>query len=111
MLVLIILASNAVWALEFSLEKTARKKAQSELTAFSHNKKISAFQKLFVDKVLKSDGDVDFDTRVLLQNSVNDTGDKDVIEAWNSFLRAKTEDEGQARVKDLLSLLSSKLNN
>jgi len=108
-LVIIIIASNIAWGVGYFEEKSALSKAHSELSAITQNKKILAFQKLFIDKVLQANGEVDFNTRVLLQNSVNDTGDKAIIGVWNSFLESKTEADGQKRVKELLSLLSSKV--
>ena len=108
-LVIIIIASNIAWGVGYFEKKSALSKAHSELSAITQNKKILAFQKLFIDKVLQANGEVDFNTRVLLQNSVNDTGDKEIIRAWNRFLESKTEAEGQRQVKELLSLLSSKV--
>ena len=72
------------------------------------NKKILAFQKLFVDKVLNANGVVDFSTRVELQNAVTDINNADITKTWNDFLSAKTESEGQIKVKELLSLLATK---
>lgn len=108
-LVIIIFASNIAWGIGYFKEKSALRQAEGEIQTLGQNKKILAFQKLFVNKVLKASGDVDFDTRVMLQNSVNDTGDEAIIAAWNSFLASKTEAEGQERVKELLSLLSSRV--
>lgn len=108
-LVLLLLASNIAWGIGYFGQKSALSKAEGELAQITQNKKILAFQKLFIGKVLQADGEVDFDTRVMLQNSVNDTRDEAIIGAWNSFLASKTEIDGQKRVKELLSLLSSKV--
>lgn len=108
-LVIVIVASNIAWGIGYFKQKSVLRQTQNELKMSAQNKKIIAFQKLFVDKVLKSNGEVDFDTRVMLQNSVNDTRDKDIIAVWNSFLESKTEIDGQRRVKELLSLLSNKV--
>lgn len=107
-LITILLITNVIWAVQYFSLKSDWRKTDDKLNAIVQNKKILAFQKLFIDKVLKAEGEVDFDTRVMLQNSVNETGDSEVIEAWNNFLKSKTEADGQERVKDLLSLLSSK---
>ncbi len=108
-LAIIIIASNIAWGIGYFKMKSALMQSENELKILVQNKKILAFQKLFVDKVLKSSGVVDFDTRVMLQNSVNATGDNDIISAWNIFLESKTEADGQRRVKELLSLLSSRV--
>lgn len=108
-LLVLLIATNIIWCAEYLKIKSDFSKMEADLGATVKNKKIVAFQKLFVDKVLKSEGVVDFNTRVSLQNSVNDTEDQDIVEAWNKFLSAKTEAEGQMRVKELLSLLSGKI--
>jgi len=107
-LIFLLLASNIVWGLEYVSKKSQLVKAQNELSTIIQNKKILAFQKLFVEKVLRTNGTVDFNTRVELQNAVTDIHDESITETWNAFLSAKTESEGQNRVKDLLSLLASK---
>jgi len=108
-LIIIIAASNIAWGIGYFKMKSVLRQAENEFKTLVQNKKILAFQRLFVDKVLKSSGIVDFDTRVMLQNSVNATGDNDIISTWNSFLESKTEADGQRRVKELLSLLSSRV--
>ncbi len=109
LLVLVLVLTNIIWGVGYFGEKNERRIAEIELAKITQNKKIAAFQKLFVDKVLMANGEVDFDTRVELQNSARDTGDQAVIEAWNNFLSSKTESEGQKRVKELLSLFASRI--
>jgi Na+-transporting NADH:ubiquinone oxidoreductase subunit NqrC len=107
-LIFLLLASNIVWGLQYSLKKTQLATAQHELSTMTQNKKILAFQKMFVEKILKADGTVDFNTRVELQNAVTDIHDEKITEAWNAFLSAKTEEGGQVAVKELLSLFADK---
>ena len=107
-LIFLLVASNIVWGLLYTSKKSQLVTAQHELATITQNKKVLAFQKLFVEKVLKSDGTVDFNTRVELQNAVTDIHDESITQTWNAFLSAKTEAEGQNRVKELLSLLASK---
>jgi hypothetical protein len=104
----LLVASNIVWALEYISQRSELIRTKGELSTVVQNKKILAFQKLFVEKVLNADGVVDFNTRVTLQNAVADINDESITRTWNGFLSAKTEAEGQNRVKQLLSLLASK---
>ncbi len=106
---IVLALTNIFWAVEYFKEKNARQTALAELAEVSQSRKVALFHKLFVNKVLKADGEVDFNTRVELQNSANNTGDKEVIEAWQNFLASKTELEGQRRVKELLSILVNKV--
>lgn len=83
-------------------------KAQNEIATIEHSKNILFFQKLFVDKVLKSDGVVDYDVRRELEQAVGRTNDEAVIAAWNAFISAKNEKEGQDKVKELLSVIANR---
>lgn len=107
-LIFLLLASNVVWGLQYASKKSQLDIASQELSTITQNKKILAFQKLFVDKVLNANGVVDFNTRVLLQNAVTDIHDEAITETWNAFLSTKTESGGQTKVKELLSLFASK---
>ena len=106
-LIFLLLASNIVWGLEYTTKQSQLITVQNELAEITQNKKILAFQKLFVDKVLNVDGVVDFNTRVELQNAIADIHNEAISQAWNAFLSAETELDGQNRVKELLSLLAS----
>ncbi len=88
---------------------SARDKYESLLTTTRINSKIVAFNKLFVDKVLKNTGDVSYEDRLKLENAVVDTRDKDIVDAWHKFLDSRTEAEAQNGTKTLLSLFADKM--
>jgi hypothetical protein len=73
------------------------------------NEKIINFLKLFITKVLKAEGEVDFETRLKLENAVREIQDKEILDQWIKFTESKTEDEAQKNVKDLLEILVNKL--
>lgn len=103
LIILNIILFSAYFSRGAELQKT-----QNIVASIEHSHNILAFQKLFIEKVLKSDGEVDYDTRRELEQSVGKTNDDAVIKAWNAFLSVKTEEEGQAKVKDLLSVLADR---
>jgi uncharacterized protein (UPF0333 family) len=111
LLIILLLATNLLWSVAYVIQKNTLKETKASLEAVNQNKKVASFHKLFVDKVLMSEGVVDFNTRVTLQNSVNDIKDDAITNAWSNFLSSKTEEEGQTRVKELLALLTSKVYN
>lgn len=76
------------------------------LQAIQENRDILSFQKLFITKVLKSSGDVSYDTRQELNEAVLLTNDEQVVTAWNDFLSAKTETAAQKKVLDLLYVMA-----
>ena len=66
------------------------------------------FLQMFVKNVIKSDKEVDFDTRLKLENAVRELNDNEVLEKWQRFVDSKDEIEAQNNVKDLLDLLVRK---
>jgi hypothetical protein len=108
-IILILLLCNILWLFAFASRGRELGQAQNSLAQVQENKNILAFQKLFVDKVLKADGVVDYDTRRLLDQSVGSTNNKPVIDAWNAFIAAKTEADAQNKVKNLLSVMADQM--
>ena len=74
------------------------------------NAKTLNFTKLFIKEVLKAKTEIDFETRLKLENTVRNIGDEEILKQWNEFLNSKTESEAQDRVKNLLDLLIGKIS-
>ena len=108
-LVLILLAGNVFWGVKyFSLQKKLRE-AQVTLETQKTNEKILEFTKLFIEKVLEAKTEVNFETRLKLENAVRNLGDKKILTQWNKFVNSKSEVEAQTEVKHLLELLVNKI--
>lgn len=73
------------------------------------NGKVLGFTKLFVAEVLKSEEEINFETRLQLENSVRDLGDEEILIQWNKFTESETEIEAQEEVKNLLGMLVNKI--
>ena len=73
------------------------------------NAKILNFTKIFIEEVLRAKTEIDFETRLKLENTVRGIDDEEILKQWNEFLNSKTESEAQDRVKNLLDLLVSKI--
>lgn len=108
-LVAVLLIGNIFFIFKSSSlsKKLSVRETQTEVSA--RNEKIIQFFGLFVDKVLKSDQEIDFDTRLSLENSVRATGDSDLFKQWQNFTNSKTEEGAQVEVKNLLGLIAEKL--
>ncbi len=74
------------------------------------NTAILDFNKLFIDNVLKSKGEIDFETRLKLENAVRDLKDKEVLSQWQKFTESNTEEKAQEEVKNLLEMLANKIS-
>lgn len=73
------------------------------------NGEILSFTKLFIDEVLKAKTEVNFETRLKLENAVRDLGDEKILAQWSKFVDSKTESGAQEEVKNLLEMLVSKI--
>ena len=82
---------------------------QDQGAAVETNRKVLDFAKMFIDDVLKSDGEIDFDTRLKLESAVRSLEDKTIFDAWQRFTGSSTERQAQDAVKDLLSVLVAKI--
>lgn len=73
------------------------------------NLKVINFTSLFIKKVLQANTEVDFETRLSLENAVRDLKDPEIMAEWQNFIASKTEAEAQNSVKKLLGILISKI--
>ena len=83
--------------------------AKKEASSFHRNEKVINFSRLFIDSVLKNGNEVDFDTRLKLENAIRDIKDDEILAQWNKFTKSQTEDDAQNEVKNLLDLLMKKI--
>jgi hypothetical protein len=73
------------------------------------NTKVVNFTSMFIKKVLQAEKEVDFETRLSLENAVRDLKDEQIMSEWQNFIGSKTEAEAQNSVKKLLGILVSKI--
>jgi len=73
------------------------------------NTKVLNFASMFIKKVLQANTEVDFETRLTLENAIRDLDDEEVMAEWQNFTSSKTERDAQNSVKKLLGLLISKI--
>lgn len=70
--------------------------------------KIVSFTNLFIEKVLVSNQEVDFDTRLTLETMVRDLHDEEIFNQWQKFTQTASGVAASAEAKKLLSLLAKK---
>ena len=82
------------------------------LSTQRYNAKYLDFLKMFIKLVIKSDREVDFDTRLKLENSIREISaeynDAEILLQWQKFVASTNESEAQKNVKDLLAMLVDK---
>lgn len=85
-------------------------KIQNIIQRDAKNANIVAFSRLFIDKVLKTTGEISYQDRLKLEGAVIAIHDNAIENAWYSFLQSSTEKEAQDRVLVLLTLFPDKLS-
>ena len=101
----VLIVSNLYFGLRYVSAKGELANARTIIAAKQGNNQTLDFLKMFVKDVIKSDKEVDFDTRLKLENAVRELNDKDILARWQAFVDSKDEIEAQENVKDLLELL------
>lgn len=108
-IIALLVMSNVFMYLSYADMKEGVKLRQQKQVIALTNEKILSFSKMFIEKVLKAEGEIDFETRLKLESAVRDLQDEDVFSAWQKFTNSTTEREAQQSVKSLLSVLIEKV--
>ena len=109
---LTLFGSNVLFGLMYF--QTAKELAgvKVALSTQRYNAKYLDFLKMFIKLVIKSDKEVDFETRLKLENAVRqlkeEYGDEEILLQWQKFVASTNEAEAQKNVKDLLAMLVEK---
>ncbi len=111
-LLLVILVSNLIWLSQYKKQTATLAQVQAELDSFTQASDqkgtVLGFTDMFINKVLRSDGAVDLQTRIALERQIHETGDQELIQQWESFTSSEDEATAQKEVKKLLGLLIKK---
>ena len=107
--VVVLLASVIFLGIRYVNLMRQYEEVKAQTDSYVLNDKVLAFSDLFINKVLKSDTEVSFEDRLHLENSVRELNDPELFGWWNSFVQAKTEEQAQTAVKNLLATLIKKI--
>jgi hypothetical protein len=108
-IILLLLASNVYFISKYLGLQREIKEIEAASETPKINGRILNFTDLFIKKVLKAEGEIDFETRLQLENAVREIKDEEILSQWQKFTEAKNEAEAQNEVKNLLELLVSKI--
>jgi len=109
-IILILLAGNIFLIFQYVDIQQQLKVAQNDLLSKTTSGNIIAFTQLFVSKVLKAEGEIDFETRLQLENAVRGLGDQEILTQWQKFIESENELGAQQEVKNLLEVLMNKVS-
>ena len=108
LVIALLVVGNVVLSVKTSRLRRELSLAQETVTTGRIQDQVVAFTRLFIEKVLKAEGEVDFETRLELETAVRALGDEAILQAWQKFTESETEAEAQAEVKNLLTVLVEK---
>lgn len=108
-IILLLIIGNVFFAYSYISASKKLKAIESTQSKVELNEKVVNFTSLFVKKVLQADKEVDFETRLSLENAVRDLRDDEIMNEWQNFTGSKTEAEAQNSVKKLLGILINKI--
>jgi len=107
LLLVLLFAGVVVLAVTCGSARREMRVANALLEREKMNSKILDFMRGFIEKVLQADKEVDFETRLALENQVRELNNQKILDQWNKFTKSQTETEAQKEVKKLLLLLIS----
>src|SRR3989339_1958773 len=102
--IVVLIIGNVVFAYNYFTSHKELEIIKSSQTKVELNQKIINFASMFIKKVLQADKEVDFETRLSLENAVRDLKDEEVMAEWQNFTASKTEADAQNSVKKLLCI-------
>ncbi len=109
-LVLVLVLVNAYFVYQnFNLQNKINQLLLSPKEEINFNEKVINFLDLFIEKVLKAEKEIDFDTRLEIENAIRQIGDQEILDQWNKFVNSRDEETAQKEVKNLLEILVKKI--
>lgn len=108
-IITLLVAGNMYFATMYFLTRLDLARTQSQIRGQEANEKAVYFAKLFIDKVLMGEGEVDFEDRLKLENSVRDINDQKIFDQWQAFLNSQSDGELQDSAGRLLEFLFDKI--
>jgi len=108
-IILFMLAGYVIFGFKYFAVQKELRQNQAALETQKTNEKVLEFIELFIGKVLKAETEVDFETRLQLENAVRNLNDEEILTQWQKFAGSKTESDAQTEVKNLLEMLVNKI--
>lgn len=109
LVIVVLVASNIYFVASAISLKRELNRVNHIILQDSQNEKVVYFMQMFINDVLKSDEEVGFEARLKLENAVRETNDKEILESWQDFINSSDEIIAQENVKNLFSVLASKI--
>lgn len=109
-LMLVLVGLNIFFSIQYTQNIKIEKenKEKQEMRAETQLK-VSRFMKLFIDKVLGTNGTISFEDRVKLESDIRGLGDDTLVKQWDTFVASPDSKEAQKNAVLLMSMLMNKM--
>ena len=108
-IIIILLLSNLFLGVKYFNVSKELKETKSITAAQEERTKFSEFNKIFISEVLQAKSEVNYDTRLKLDEMVKDINNKELTAQWQKFTNSQTEEEAQEETVKLLGLLAEEM--
>lgn len=110
LLMLILVGLNIFFSVQYTQNmKRDDLNKEQETQKTEERLKVSKFMKLFVDKVLGTNGTISFEDRVKLESDIRSLGDEQLVKQWEVFVASTDSDTAQKNAVLLMSILMNKM--
>lgn len=109
-LMLILVGLNIFFSIQYTQNiKSEEAKNSQEAVRSEDRIETARFLKLFVDKVLGTNGTIAFEDRVKLESDIRALGDNALVQQWEVFVSSTDSEAAQKSAVLLMSMLSNKM--
>lgn len=107
-IILVSFAGNAFLGFKNIQIQKDLQSTKADLDAKNNSINIINFTRMLVKDVLSAEKEVNFETRLQLENAVRDLNDEEILVQWKKFTDSGLEEQAQIEVKKLLRMLLDK---
>jgi Ca2+/Na+ antiporter len=108
-LLILLVALNVFFSIQYNQNLKKKDEAQiAQAQKIEYRLQTAQFMKLFIDKVLSTNGEISYDDRKKLEDDVRALGDETLIKQWEVF-SASSGTSTQPAVIKLMSMLSNRM--
>ena len=109
LIIVILLLANLFLGIKYFDADKELKEMKSIIAVQQEKTKFTEFNKVFISEVLEAKSEVNYDTRLKLDEMVKDISNKELTAQWQKFTDSQTEKEAQDETVKLLRLLAERV--
>lgn len=107
-LMVVLVCLNIFFSIQYTQGlRTEDAKTEQEAAKTEQRIQYSRFMKLFVDKVLGTNGTIAFEDRVKLETDIRELGDPNLIKQWDIFVSSTDSETAQQGAVKLMSMIAN----